>query len=406
MGIADKVKEIGEEIKKSASESGIKEKAKCASMIITDTVEKGKKNIENKMEENKKRLEEQRKFIEMLEKNLSKDIENNLINYESAIFNDKSIDEIIEYCNDFYQVVLNIRGKEASINLTFGEKISEKNIAKIQDVLEISMEEEKPLVCYYGGSKDFWILTNQGLYFKIKHPVECEIYSSCIDTYKIRNIKIDEENNFKINDVSVFKVDKNNAYILRKYMNKLSTKNITYSEDEISKEIEEVINEEELTKIKSYFKPQERFIFIAKNYNSKKPNDWIGCTNNKIIISSGTDSSGVKIINEIKYEDIDYIESESVKDAIAVLNMFKESNLEIIFNGNKILVEGLKIDIASQIVEITEKLKKENKKDEYTEYKENDNIIAKIEELARLKDAGILTEEEFSIKKKELLERI
>lgn len=403
--------------KKSAMEDSIREKTKRGTAIITDVAIMGKKNIENKMEESKNKLEEQRKLIRALEIELLRDVERNSTTYSNSLFINKTKEEIVEYCQDFYDVVLKIRGKDSNSPLSFGKKISKKILEKIENSIGIKMESgEVPLVCYYGGSKDFFILSSEGIYFKIKHPSICEIYSTFIQIDKIRKIEIDNENIFKVNGVNVFKISKNNSAMLKKYINKISTDNLKYSDSEISDEIEEIIEEEELIRIKKGFLEDEKFIFISKGYSNKKAKDWIGCTNRKIIISSSVDRKNLNIVNEVKYNDIDYIESEAINENIPILNILKECNLEIIFKGSKILVEGLKSETAQTIVDITHKIKEElfvqSKIDESLNkgkslIKEDINeIINKIEALVGLKYALIISDEEFEIKKKELLDRI
>lgn len=417
MAISEKIKELSDEIKKNAMEGSIKEKTKRGTDIITDTAIMGKKKIENKMEEKKKKLEEERKLIRALEMNVLRDIEVNSTNYPQPLFINKTKEEVVEYCHDFYDTVLKIRNKDSNLSLSFGKKISKKTLEKIEDSIGIKIEDDEvPLVCYYGGSKDFFILSSEGIYFKIKHPNVCEIYSTCIEIDKIKRIEIDNENIFKVNGVSVFKVNKDNSAILKKYVSKISTDNLKYTTNEISDEIEEVIEEGELLRIKKGFSEDEKFIFISKGYKYKKINDWIGCTNKKIIISSSVDRNNLNTVNEIRYNDIDYIEFEAINENIPILNILKECNLEIIFKGSKILVEGLKSETAKRIVDITHKTKEElflkgnidSSLNEGNSIIKEDikEIIKKIEALAGLKEALIISDKEFEIKKKELLDRI
>ena len=63
MPIIDKVRELGEEIIKGVEETGIKEKAKCATMLITEVVEESVKEIETRFEENMNKIELEKKMI-------------------------------------------------------------------------------------------------------------------------------------------------------------------------------------------------------------------------------------------------------------------------------------------------------------------------------------------------------
>lgn len=410
MGISERVKELSEEIKKTVEDSGLKEKAKCATMIISDTVEKGKKEFEAKMEESKQKIEKQKMFVEALQNEAKLNVIEAAQVYQSSLFEGLDGEELVEFTDNFYQKLIRIGNANQANNLSFGNNISEKNIDRIKDILEVSFEEELPLICYYGGSKDFWILTTNAIYARIKHYREMEIYTVIIENDNIQNISVDkDEDIFTVNGVKLFKVDENKKKILQKYFNKATEKEFSISKEEISNEIEEQIEAHNIVKIKSNFENDEYFMLLVKGYNNKKPSEWLSCTNRKIILCERHTSDGAEVLTQLGFENIAYIGTEIINDGIPVIGMFRECILEIVVQGNKIKVQGLTIKSAEEIIELVN----ENKKsiifkepiEKSTEPVKLDEI-SQIEKLAKLKEAGIITESEFESKKKELLARI
>ena len=358
MALTDKVKEISEEIKKTVEESGIKDTAISAGMIITDAAKKGKETIENKIEDNRQKLQEQRQFLSDLQNETYTMIAENSVLYGNLMFNDIAPSKLISYSSGFSRDIYNFYKAEIKKPIYFAQDIPGRTIEKIKNIYEFKDDTEEIVMCYYGGSKDNYVLTTRCLYFNIKHYNEALIYSLSIDLDKISTIEVDEiTNDFKINNVPVFKVDEDKKYLLNKFFSKINAKELGFSDDEISKEIERLVDNKDLEKIKESMDLNEKFIYFARAYN--KNDEKIICTNNKLVIKS-VKVDGITVVNSILYNNIDFIDIEDENDAISILNIFKQCSLEVIYNGSKIVIKNIASDDAKKIVQIVNGLRKNN----------------------------------------------
>lgn len=282
MGIMDKVKELGDEILKTVEDSGLKENVKCATMVIKDTVkdtvEKGKKELETKIEENKQKIEAEKKLIRDLEENTELNVANNFQLGVSGIDTEK----MMEFADEFSEKICAIKCSLGESKLTFGKYSSEKNVEKILsswdepvlseelevEIVEENIEateekvevinevveestteneevenEEKSIFCYNGGRKGLFLLTNENFYLKMKHPEHKITYSAKIATDKIQSIFIvneEDKNILKINGVEIGLVENDVVELLNKYLYKINNKAYEISIDEMIEEIQKV----------------------------------------------------------------------------------------------------------------------------------------------------------------------
>lgn len=432
MKFVDKVKELGQDIKKTVEDSDIKDKAKSAGMIITDVVEKSKKGLENKLEENRQRIEEEREFIASLEEKKVKEIIESFNNNLSKETYFKSDEDILKFTNEYYEKIFMISNNWSLSKFSFGSYIPKKYLANIistynkEKIEEGKDELEVAILSYYLGSKDYLLLTDKALYCKTRHINEDKVYSIKIKNEYIKNISMIEKDNetiLTVNNIELLKVKGEGLLAVKKYLSLIEENRYCITEIDICEKIKEEMADELKEITSGYISNEEYFTFISNNINSEKSK--IICTNKKIILISGEVNEELVIVNTINYEDIMYIGIENDCDSIIRLlgDMFKEVTLEIIVVGNKIKFDKLNKAEAERILVIVNKSKKDygerksssveetSKISEYSEKTEEfkgsiESIIEKIKALAELKDNGILTENEFETKKKELLSRI
>lgn len=90
--------------------------------------------------------------------------------------------------------------------------------------------------------------------------------------------------------------------------------------------------------------------------------------------------------------------------SIDIDSSFVFSTLKITASGNAAVIDGVPIAIANEIKAIIEHLKSQDKKEEYSAIKKDTFDLAdEIRELKDLLDDGLLTQDEFDAKKKQLL---
>ena len=109
MPIIDKVRELGEEIIKGVEETGIKEKAKCATMLITEVVEESVKEIETRFEENMNKIELEKKMMMDLCENLKNQIIKNYNNdNKKSLFKNYTEDGLKRISLEFFEKIIDV----------------------------------------------------------------------------------------------------------------------------------------------------------------------------------------------------------------------------------------------------------------------------------------------------------
>ena len=88
--------------------------------------------------------------------------------------------------------------------------------------------------------------------------------------------------------------------------------------------------------------------------------------------------------------------------SINFLNNLVYSTIEIVSTGNTAVITNVPVHIATEIKNAIENLR-DGFKEEWVEEKETYEIVDDIRDLKELLDEGILTQEEFDAKKKQLL---
>lgn len=447
MNIIDKFKGMSEDLKQTVKESEIKDMAKATGMIFTEAAIKGKKEIEAKIEENRQKIEEERKFIASLSIDVINQIETNCSKVSAEVgdfnyFHEGDIEEILSFTNEFYERIFIVDEDCKNSKVSFGSYISRRRGYEIISRFKTKSEEdlldeiEIPLVSYYGGSSEYFLLSDKAFYFRGKHISEGIICSIKVDLAKVEKIELcdnEESAILSINGVDVLKVDKSSLYILQKYFNKTNIKNYIITEEEVAREVEKElenrVGEVIYYRIKSYLAADEYFVFLSSRDNSKDKSTFTICTNKQILIINKNDSSEEEeLVSRLIYNDIVYIGLEETSEYKSMFSMvtdlFKDTTLEIILSGNKFKIETLKRVECERIIKIVNEYNREKyvKKQDLNENKEEaeteniyaddnpvmvkEDIVGQIRELAALKNEGILTEEEFQAKKVELLSRI
>ena len=132
MNIIDKFKGIGEDLKQTVKESEIKDMAKATGMIFTEAAMKGKKELEAKIEGNRQKIEEERKFIASLSIDVINQIETNCSKVSAEVgdfnyFYEEDIEEILSFTNEFYERIFIVDEDFKNSKVSFGSYISRRH---------------------------------------------------------------------------------------------------------------------------------------------------------------------------------------------------------------------------------------------------------------------------------------
>lgn len=90
--------------------------------------------------------------------------------------------------------------------------------------------------------------------------------------------------------------------------------------------------------------------------------------------------------------------------SVSINSKFVYASISITTSGNTITINDVPVAIAQEVKNVIEHLKSQDKKEEYSAIKKDTFDLAdEIRELKDLLDEGILTQDEFDAKKKQLL---
>ena len=415
MPIIDKVRELGEEIIKGVEETGIKEKAKCATMLITEVVEESVKEIETRFEENMNKIELEKKMMMDLCENLKNQIIKNYNNdNKKSLFKNYTEDGLKRISLEFFEKIIINHPDWNKSNLTFGNYIQEKKLVSItnSDLDVTETNKEFGVIQYYKNSKNYFLLTNKYLYFKGNYPNKKNIYSTKISTEYIHEISFKEKEYcqlININGVPIGCIDSLDAALLNGFIKILSNGCTQISDVAISNEIKSLISDNNLDKIYSYLDNEEYFtLFITTNQE-----DYIICTNKNLFMINCLCLDGDILIEKIPYNDISSAYIDTDRKKANLFSMFTagydEVSINLLVKDSKHQIDFLKIADAYVIVkEINDRksdvLAHQNNND--IDYNNSQKSIALIRALSELRQSDIITEEEFQNKKMELLNRI
>lgn len=156
-------------------------------------------------------------------------------------------------------------------------------------------------------------------------------------------------------------------------------------------------------------------IYFAWGLDTITAKDYVVCTTKQIIIMDREILGATSNVKQFYYEDITSMTTLQNGNGlldIAFSAMFKQCDLEINVAGAREKINTLNKIEAQRVIAIYHEYRKMIKHNNnqpkiivQQEEKEED-VFEKLEKLAKLKEIGILTEEEFNTKKMELLQKI
>ena len=211
---------------------------------------------------------------------------------------------------------------------------------------------------------------------------------------------------------------------LNKYFQCIANHDFDITDEEVDQLIRKKIGDKVLLSLRKYMVDDEVFIYFAWGINSLTAKDYIVCTDKQIILVDREMAGMTENVRQFYYEDITSVNviqntksGDWTADLIssAISSATKTCDMAITVAGSVIRIDTLfKVEaerVAAVYREMRTKIKGVASQPQVvqqvvTPKKEEDSPIEKIQKLAQLKDAGILSEEEFNQKKTELLSRI
>lgn len=193
------------------------------------------------------------------------------------------------------------------------------------------------------------------------------------------------------------------------------------TDQEIDALIHRKIGNDIYGRVKNYMVPEEEFcIFFAWGLDTLTAKDYIICTTKQIIIMNRELFGMTADIKQFYYEGISSLNTNQNSDAedlttklidSALTSLLQQCDLVITMAGANHVINTLNKVEAERVVALFHYYRKETKNFANQQViiqqgNAEPDVLAQLEKLASLKDAGIVTEEEFQAKKATLLTRI
>ena len=337
--------------------------------------------------------------------------------------------ELLKFTKDFYEKMV-LPGSKASVScIIMHPYIDEKKVKTIQKKLPLYDGSETPVLYMNEAEGQQFLLTRHHFYFKVCLAEDRKFYAQgIIDCKDIDGIRIengDSECTLRVNEIDFTRVTIRDSYkqdfiTLNEYFKNIVEQDFEIVPEEIDRLIHEKIGDKIYQHIKKYMTYEDELVmYYAGGLDSLAAMDYIACTTKQIIIVNREMLGATSNVKQFYYEDITSMATEQNPKSddllVAVIDSaltaaLKVCDLIIMVPGAKEKISTLYTIEAERVIAIYHEYRKELKKGNQPaqtiiQQKEPD-VLEQLEKLSKLKDSGIISEEEFNQKKAVLLEKL
>lgn len=292
-----------------------------------------------------------------------------------------------------------------------------------KDFPEYNTANETPLWMILGKGQQKIFLSTKALYFKKSYDEENMFF--CTGTIPIENIESvsyrkDGENYiFACNGVELlnsktgFALDTDS---FAGYITRIKNRDFTITNEQIDKLIKEKIGENILKIVNEYVFDDELILYFAWGCDSITAKDFVVCSDKQMVVLDREAFGLTKNVKQFYYEDVTSmatIQNTNGLLDLALTVALSVCDLEISVAGAKERLNNMYTYEAEKAVKVYREcrrgIKESNKQPQVVVQQASTpqvDPLEQIQKLQKLKEAGILTEEEFNAKKADLLSKI
>lgn len=350
---------------------------------------------------------------------------------QGGVFSGADEEKVLKFTKEFYEKILLPGSKTSSSIISMHPYIDNKKVKAFGKTFPGYGANAKPVIYIKDDDGQEILLTTNNFYFKLSLPENSKYFGigsiPCADidlfSFEPREnqkyvIKCDQ---YEITEISLQKAYAQDFISLSEYFRCFQSNDFDITDEEVDKLIQQKIGSKIYSDIKKYMVyDDELVLFYAGGLDSLTASDYVACTTKQIIIVDREMLGTTANVKQFYYEDITSMatvqNSNSNDLLVAVIDSaltaaFKLCDLVITVAGSQNRINTLNIIEAGRVIAIYHEKRKEvreNKNTSQVVVQQNNqpDILEQIEKLSKLKEAGILTEEEFTIKKTELLAKL
>lgn len=343
---------------------------------------------------------------------------------KQQFFSSLSEEKLIAFTKEFYEKILLPANSASKSNITMYPYIDDKKRKNIIKNIPNIPQDEAIIIHYKDLFNQEFVLTTQSFYFKVSLADDKKYYAiNSIPYDKINTFKISKEeekyyfecNNFKLANLRAVDKWEQDCITINDYFRCIEENDFEITDEEIDKIIQEKIGEKIYNQIKKYMiYDDECAIYFAWGLDTITAKDYVVCTTKQIIIMDREMFGATANVKQFYYEDITSM--STIQNTMGLLDMaitalFKQCDLQVNVAGACEKIHTLNKIEAERVIAIYHEYRKMIKSS--TQPKvitqqegKKEDVFEQLEKLAKLKEMGVLTEEEFNNKKVDLLQKI
>ena len=355
----------------------------------------------------------------------------NSIGTGGGIVDSLSEKELLDFTKSFAEKLFISACTASSSHIVIYPYITEKQIKKIHNSFKFDESMDKPIIHIRTEDKQEILFTKNKLFFRVVLPEDKnvsavgEVNASAVNDFRF--VETEEGYSFQCDTVELISFKLNKKYkqdfiTLNNYFDRIKNKQFEITEQEIHDMIKEKVGEKIYGMFSKYYADDDELaIFFAWGADSYSANDFVICTTNQVIILDRELGGMTMNAKQLYYDDITAVEiiqnsnsGSLTADLInsAITAALDVCDLNISAAGASIRINNLYKNEAERIAAIYHQKRKELKTKSaaptivQAAAPVASDPLEQLEKPSKLKDAGIISAEEFEKKKADLLAKL
>lgn len=354
----------------------------------------------------------------------------NSIGTGGGIVDSLSENELFDFTKSFAEKLFMCACTSSKSHILIYPFITEKQNKKIHESFKFEDSVDKPIIHIKTEDKQEILFTKNKLFFRVVLPEDKsysavgEVNASAVNDFKF--VETEDGYSFQCDTVELISFKLNKKYkqdfiTLNNYFERIKNKQFEITEREIHDMIKEKVGNDVYNLFSKYFGDDDELaIFFAWGSDSYSANDFIICTTSQVILLDREMGGMTMNAKQLYYEDITAVElvqnSNSGDFAVDLISSALTAALDvcdlIITAGATLRINNLYKNEAERVAAIYRQKRKEIKDKAaaptivQAAAPAADDPLEQLSKLSKLKDAGIISQEEFEEKKAALLAKI